>query len=170
MTTRIGSQCAEQGQTYCEDVDQYPAKLIATLMGDEEVQKLLNESVMENSLKMSSRFRYGHGYGFEDLRRCKTRTETIYPRVAIASDNRWKLIINVAPHRQGIRVELCDGVNQCPISSILPNGYRAQCKQMFDEQRLLSVEEEDGREVIRKEYFRMPSHCECIENVRSAFD
>lgn len=166
MTTRVGTECAEQGQTYCEDVDQYPAKLIATLMSDEELQKLLNDSVDENSLKMSSRFRYG----YEDLRRCQSRTQTIYPRVAIANDNRWKLIINVGPHRQGVIVELCDGANQCPIASILPNGYRAQCKQMFDKQRLLSVEEEDGREVIRRDYFRMPSHCECVENVHLAFD
>lgn len=161
LTTKIGTQCAEQGQTYCEDVEQYPSDLIAAIMDQSENQKLFNDSIAESSIQISSRL---NNNGNQRL--CKSKRALIYPKLAMSVENRWKYVINQGQHQQGIKVDLCDGVHQCAISHIFPNGWISQCTQMFTEHLLLSIDPEHGRAV--QNLFRMPSHCECTFNLESS--
>lgn len=150
----IGSvpQCQQKGETYCEKDDQYPAALITKLMNQTENQQLLNESVAENSLRISSRIQ-----NREKVRFCKSRTVVIYPKLAIATDNHWRHIINQDQNLQAIKVELCEHTNECAFAKNFPNGKVTQYEQMHHEQLLLSIR--NGKVVQNR--FQMPSHCEC---------
>lgn len=153
--SHIQPQCASNGRTYCENVDGYPAQYVNSLMNTSENKNLLNNNGVVTAYGLAQRM----DTSMEEISFCGTRKVVIYPKLALSVNNNWCYIINQAQYMQGVRVELCAHSNACGFSEMLPNGYVSQCVQKFEERMLVGLDS-DGHAV--KNYFRLPSHCECI--------
>lgn len=147
--------CAANGSTYCETVDGYPTQYVHSIMNTIENQKLLTNNGVVTTYGLTQRM----DMSMDEISFCTTRSVVIYPKLALSVNNDWCYIINQAHYLQGVRVELCTHSNACGFSELLPNGYVSQCKQKFEERLLVGLDG-DGHAV--KNYFRLPSHCECI--------
>lgn len=148
-------ECAISGHTFCENVAEYPTQHINDLMNITSVKGMLQNDTEPPPLRLSQRV----GATLEYDNFCTTATRIIYPKLALTIDNHWLTIVNQAQFLQGVNVELCMHQDRCGFADILPNGYVSQCRQRFDNRLLLSV---DHRGNPRKNYFRLPSHCECM--------
>lgn len=151
-------KCATTGQTYCEQVDEYPAQHINDLMNISSIRQMLqNDIAADQPVELTSRI--GKSSIDDELAVCRSRMAIIYPRMALTVDNHWSYIINQELHTQGVHVMLCMPDEHCDLGQFLVNGYVSMCKQRYDKRLLLSI---DRNGQPRQTYFHMPSHCECV--------
>lgn len=150
-------ECAKAGQTYCEDVNDYPTERLQSILhqdiGADQRSLFAKDAVTPFEVKKRT------DSSAEDITYCNSNTVVIYPKMALSVDNYWSFIVNQDNFTQGVRVELCTPSEGCLFDSHLPMGYGSQCRQKFMERMLISVNEE-GKTV--KELFRLPSNCECV--------
>lgn len=175
-TTVQSTRCvdAQQKQSFCEHVPDYPAAHIERQMAadPERFAELLGGEVAPVSPVVESRF----GADVADGRPLCARRETIiYPKMGQTVRNTWMYIVNSRRYQQGIRVEMCDRVDgSCEWPSgnggyrgfrggggaaYWPVGMRSVCRQKFTYRQLLAVDGY-GRPVM--EAFRMPCCCSCV--------
>lgn len=155
-------QCASSIQTYCEDIDGYPADYIEYLMR----RNGTHYGQLVNSKRYAMPFgglqsRFAAPTSTEDMSYCNSNVIVVYPKIALSVDKQWNFVINHGPFSQGVRIELCTNDDMCRFASILPNGYKSQCRQKFMERTLVSLDK-DGNTM--KNLYQFPSHCECVLN------
>lgn len=97
-------KCAK-GSTFCEEVDQYPAKHIEALLSKEhkKYEELFgSDLVIQEDVKN----RFSNGIQDEESL-CTSTEEIIYPQSGLTKDNTWMFIVNYKNYTQGVRVEKC---------------------------------------------------------------
>ncbi|KAF2882704.1 hypothetical protein ILUMI_23437 [Ignelater luminosus] len=149
--------CAN-GLSFCEDIDSYPYDHLRTVLQKKPAEKTFF-GVDEAPETIANRF----GGEFDDQPFiCGSRETTIFPKVAMNKNYKWKYIINQGEsdkYIQGIRIETCiKPESPCYLIGSAPAGYSTSCKQKFILRRLLSVSE-TGQPVA--DSFRIPSACCC---------
>lgn len=161
--------CATNGRTYCENIHEYPADYIQSLM-QRNMTNYKQLTSGRDSMPAGGLLQRidtpSAAASVEDLAYCDSNAIVIYPRIALSVDNHWNYIINQDLFAQGVRVEICTNNDKCLFTSVLPNGYQSRCRQKFVERTMLSLDK-SGNTV--KDLFKFPSHCECVlqRNARS---
>lgn len=153
------SLCAATGRTYCEDIDGYPADHIKSLLqrnGHLEDEWNAIPVVTFKSRMVASDAGYIDDH---NMAHCDSNATVIYPKYALSVTNHWNYVINEGVFVQGVHIELCTNNNKCQFSSILPIGYKSECRQKYMERMLLGLDK-DGN--TAKYVFKLPSHCECV--------
>lgn len=149
-------QCAEGG-LYCEDIPTYPYHQIRDTLRRTTVNNdLFYDDEVDAPKEIANRIS-----GPEEKFICKSIERTIYPKVGMTKNNKWKYIINQNQegYIQGVRVETClFPDNECDLSQHMPLGVVTSCKQKYVTRRMMSLAD-DG--VPLPDIFLMPSACCC---------
>ncbi|XP_049821104.1 protein spaetzle-like [Aethina tumida] len=141
------------GRTYCETFDKYPTSHVKYVMRENPVYKALFGEEEESEF-ITRRDE-------EETFLCKSKVETIFPKVGKNINNEWRFIINQKDDGfvQGIRVETCKSEDlPCDIIGEMSAVYVTKCKQKYVRRRMLSLTNQ-GEPV--PDTFLMPSACCC---------
>lgn len=102
----VPSKCAN-GQTFCEEVDNYPLAMIEDVVEREghRYSELFGHDILTQGDDGSSiTNRFG---GFNETTMCDIQREVIYPKTGQTKDHDWLFIVNSDKFQQGVVVEKC---------------------------------------------------------------
>ncbi|XP_008201191.2 protein spaetzle [Tribolium castaneum] len=149
-------KCAE-GNTFCEDFDSYPYNHVKNVLK----RKRVHTDLFGKDELLDERYSITNRNGDFEAFICTSISKTIFPRVGINKNNKWKVIINQEEdgYIQGIRTEICrkEGA-ACDLIGDRANGYITSCKQKYMLRRMMSLSE-NGDPV--PDTFQLPSACCC---------
>lgn len=94
-----------KGQTFCEQVDDYPLEMIEEVVEREghRYSELFGQDILTQS-ESSVANRFG---GFNETTMCDIQRDVIYPKTGETKDNTWLYIVNSDKYQQGVVVEKC---------------------------------------------------------------
>ncbi|CAH1180248.1 unnamed protein product [Phaedon cochleariae] len=149
-----GRPACASGATFCEHFDRYPSHQLKHILSRHSLGKELF-GMDESPDEVAGRD--GSGESFV----CGSVDNTIFPKIGVNKNNKWKFIINQEEdgYVQGVRIELCRSFGKpCDVIGELPEGYVTSCKQKYIYRRLLSLTD-NGTPV--QDTFKLPSACCC---------
>lgn len=157
------SKCAEKGQSFCTEDDDYPTDYINFLL-----QKHKSELAyaFSTDLIANDDDKIEYDVRTNRIRRhikerflCDSHEEIIYPTSGKTSDGSILYIINTPTQRQGVSVSKCIRTGQSSYTNeIFPKNVRVECQQQHVYRELLALSP-DGVPV--KEKFELPAFCKC---------
>jgi len=138
---------------YCEDVLDYPASLVEKALENHGAQ--LSQQLFKQLFHpQCQRRRQGQRFATGEQQLCYSQTKTVFPKIARDTDQRWRLVVNVANFTQAV-----EDFGSCLYSSSGGNQPGlTSCKQDHREHRLLSFTKQGLLEVAA---FKLPSACAC---------
>jgi len=93
---------------YCEDVLDYPASLVEKALENHGAQ--LSQQLFKQLFQpQCQRRRQGQRFATGEQQLCYSQTKTVFPKIARDTDQRWRLVVNVANFTQAVEVEECKG-------------------------------------------------------------
>lgn len=99
----ISTECTtnDDDATYCENVQDYPAAYIESMINADPVK--FNELFGSDEVSLQERFSPENN----ERPLCSSRETIIYPKSGLTRQNTWMYIVNFKNYVQGIRVEIC---------------------------------------------------------------
>lgn len=156
-------KCTGPSETFCEEVDEslYPTEYLEELLKQKSYQRYFNDikiGSVQNKLNEELSLRMNKPFSMA-IEFCKSKIRTIYPKIAMTTENDWSYVINQHQFRQAIHVETCEySDTPCLFSNLFPIGYKTRCKQKFMKQSLLGLDRSGN---LQAYLYRFPSHCQC---------
>ncbi|CAD7082899.1 unnamed protein product [Hermetia illucens] len=151
----IKPKCTKFDEDFCQEVENYPVKLLETVLpAEKEYQALFGDDGLqyENFTR-----RMDDDDAKETL--CECRERIIFPQAGVTKENDWSIIINHSDYKQGILIEECVNPNgPCSGDPSFPLGLQHECEQKYIYRQLVSV---DSKGDVMKEFFRLPACCMC---------
>lgn len=92
----------DDAATYCENVQNYPAAYIESMLSADPV-KFEELFGADDVTTLEERF----SSVTNERPLCASRETIIYPKTGLTQDNTWMYIVNFKNYVQGIRVEIC---------------------------------------------------------------
>lgn len=99
----VPNKCAD-GQTFCEEVDNYPLEMIEDVVQREghRYSELFGRDILSKEPALANRFS-----GINESTMCDIMRDVIYPKTGLTKDNDWLFIVNSDKYQQGVVVERC---------------------------------------------------------------
>ncbi|XP_031828975.1 uncharacterized protein LOC116425428 [Nomia melanderi] len=147
---KLGPAPSCNGQTFCEDVPDYPTYLINDAFKNQKITPYQSVDQIDLTFRLND-------FTGESL--CISTEQVIYPKSAENVNNQWLYIVNHPNYTQGVRIETCRKMGEgCRLIEGFAEGYTTSCEQKYIHRELAAIVK-DGS--ISRELFRFPASCCC---------
>lgn len=152
---RIGSVPVCEGQTFCEDVTNYPTEFVTrALAKDASLMHYMNTDRIDAAIahRIDS---------IDEKSLCVSSERLIRPTSVRNINNEWLFIVQSEESNftQAIRIETCEEEgSSCRLIDGFAEEYTTMCKQKFIYRQLLAISENDK---IVRDFFQFPASCCC---------